>query len=1126
MIMDLSNKAYYSGIFFKKYLYAICLFFLIISKTYSIQGPEMKFKYFGQKEGLSNTFVTCVIQDKIGYLWIGTFNGLNRFDGNEFKTYYASLNDSNQLPHHHIISLFNDSKGTLWISTSDGLCSYNREKDNFKRYTFDQRYSESDFFQTGNVAEDNHGIIYVNSSGIIYRWNPSKEQFIPYIFISSGNISTFLIDKNNNFWIAGLDGGGLTFYDSQKKESLKYDVSKEFDPKYLLSSEIQDIVFKDEKLWIGTRGEGLLCLDTASNTFEHHPIRLPDTDQILDLFVDNNNRLWTIDYTGLKLYIEDTDTFWGYYPSNNVDYSIKNLPSGIYQDAQDNYWICHYGGGIGLRTPPKGFYVISDDPDLYWHIVVGGVASIAKDRHGNLWMATSHPGIDIFNYQTNQIEYLRHEHLSPTSLGGGTIFTIFKDKDNQMWVGSYDGGLQLYNYDKNNFKRYMFDESDPYSISCNDVRAIDQDLDGNLWCVTHGKGVDKFDLTTKRFENYNNFQNNLSNPWTSDVLCDSKGDVWVSSVWGLNLLRKGKTRFENYYFNQEDTSSLCSSNVNTVFKDRNGNIWVGTDKGLNKYIEEDNSFIRYNKGFSNLIICSIQDDVYGKIWVSTLRGISMLSPTSGEVINFDESDGIQKNEFMYRSSYQSSDGEIYFGGIDGVTTFNPTKIKFNHHKPPVVISNVTVLNESTDPNDKNSILKKHISVTDYFEINYQDRLITFEFLALNFNNSQRNTYKYKLEGFDKDWHLAKDINKANYTNLDPGIYTFKVIASNNDGFWNDKGAQVTFKVKPPWYNTTIAQISFILFIILVLYVLIRWRTYRIQIKRKQLEVEVKEKTMELTASNQELMAQTEYLDKLNKLLEDRQKKVVKQADALATQSEALAISNKQLSELNNTKDKLFSIIAHDLLNPFNSIMGMSELLNSSYQQLSDEEKTELISNINSSSDKLFNLLQNLLLWARSQTSSVKFVQENFVIKEAIEESIAYLQDHLNNKNISFTIYCSDDITAYGDIDMFKTIIRNLVSNALKFTRKGGVIKIVVEQIGTTVSISVIDNGVGMNEKTMNKLFQADSISGTKGTDGERGTGLGLLICKEFVERNNGKIKVTSEKGLGSKFTFTIPESQW
>ncbi|MBN2167387.1 MAG: hypothetical protein JW717_14020 [Marinilabiliaceae bacterium] len=1090
------------------------------------QAPELRFQYFSQREGLSNSFITSVSQDSTGYIWIGTVNNLNRFDGIKFLTYEAVFEDSTKLPHHHINSLYTDKSGKLWISTRNGICSYNKEQDNFIRYKFDLRYSNPDDFNVNQVSENSEGEIFVSASSIIYRFDSISCVFKPFVSIATGEISKFIIDRFNNFWIAGLHEGGLTYYNYNKKQTYKYQYSNRLDSTKLINQEIHGMVFKDRKLWLGTRGAGLLSLDTATHIFRQHINPHPNTEQVIDLFVDKQNRLWVIDFTGLKYYNTNNGTFYGYYPIKKDKYSIRGNINKFYQDKYGNYWALHSGGGIGLSVVSKGFAIIDTNESNYWRISSGGVNAINKDNKGNLWIGNSYPGIDIFNFQMGRIEYLRYNDDEPRSLGGGSLNVIFIDNDNKMWVGTYDGGLQKYDAKTRTFEKFIFNENNPFSISGNDVRSIDQDENGDYWIAVHGNGIDRFNSRTRRFVNLNKYKNNLSNPWTNQVLCASNGDLWVGTAWGLNKMAKGDVSFENYYYIYGDSSTICSSNISVIFESKDGSIWIGTDKGLNKYNRETNSFSRLNIDLLNIGICAIKEDKNRMLWISTVKGISRLNPISNEVKSFYESDGILGNEFISRSSYQDNEGIIYFGGVDGITYFDPMKIKINTTPPPVILSNVKVLNKSTNLNDPASILKRHISYTKYFEIDYENKLITFEYIGINFNNPERNEYSYTLEGFDHKWYYVGNDRLASYTNLKPGVYTFRVKAANNDGVWNEKGASVTFKVLPPWYMTFIAKIGFVIVGILVFWLALLMRTKKMKKQRKLLKQEIAEKTQELVASNQELMAQAEYLDNINHLLEDRQKKVEKQTEILVSQSAALRESNKKLSDLNATKDKLFSIIAHDLLNPFNTILGMTEVLSSDFKELSEKDKLEMIANINSSSNRLFNLLQNLLLWARSQTDSVKFEQENFVVFDAIEESTHFLYDQIESKNIGFEITGNKSITAFGDVDMFKTIIRNLVNNAIKFTRKNGNITVSIKSLNSDVIVSVTDNGVGMTGDALNNLFKPQLIKGTKGTEGERGTGLGLVICKEFIERNNGTLSVISEKGQGSTFSFTIPESKW
>ena len=1085
------------------------------------QPEELKFRYFNQKQGLSNTFITSITKDSTGYIWVGTINGLNRFDGRVFTPYYDNSKDTTQLQHYYITTLFIDSKSTLWVGTQNGLHSYNKFKDNFRRYHIDVANRQGEAINIGCIAENSEGDIFVSVDASLYKYDRKENVFRHFIDTPNGLISKFIFDSNNNIWIGSMANGGLSYYNSNTGKLSNFS-SNEL-PSRAPTENIQDLELSNDTLWIGSRGQGLISYDINNKVFKKHPIGLPDTDHIVDIMISNEGKIWSIDYTGLKFYDKESNDFYGYYFCSEDPQSVRTSPAIIYQDNQNNIWVGHNGEGLGIRVPPSGFQSISNNKAQKWHLNNIGVNAITKDVHGSLWIANSGPGITIFNYGQWKKEEKWHDQSKPHCLGAGTVFSVYTDTESITWVGTYEGGLQKYDWEKNRFVGFTNRPDDSTSISSNDIRLITEDVDGYLWLITYGNGIDRFHKETNQFVHLNAENSGLANPYVNDILCASNGDLWVATVWGLSMMPKNTDQFQNYYFNSDDSASISSNNIFVLFEDSEGKIWVGTDNGLNLYLP-DGTFQRFDHSKLKTTICGIQEDEHSAIWLSTYNGIIRLDPEQDKIQLFDGMEAVNNNSFIPRSQYKDWEGRIYFGGTKGITHFMPDEVRTNIYPPDVVLTDLYVLNQNTQPNDSTSILSKQINYTDYFELEYDDKIITFEYLGLSYNNPEDNVYMYKLEGLHNDWQTPTQQISASFTNLSPGKYTFHVIAANNDGVWNNKGASVSFRVKPPWYKTPWFIILLLIFIVFLIWLTLNLHSERLRRQRKLLAIQVNKKTKELRASNEELISQAEYLDNLNKLLDERRALLEQQSKTLSEKSSALVRSNERLEELNKTKDRLFSIIAHDLISPFNTILGMTELLMAAEQEGEAMERKKLARNVNLSATQIFDLLQNLLMWAKSQTKQVKVSLQNFSVRNAIVDSVTHFNDTFEQKSIQFNIDCEEGISAYADIDMFKTVVRNLVSNAVKFAPLNGFIKVTVIRQREVIEISVEDNGVGISSEKLPFVFNQEGLGSTSGTSGEKGTGIGLFLCRELVEKNNGSINVFSEEGKGARFVFTIPRA--
>jgi len=1103
--------------------YKLVVLFLLLAGLAPAQNPEMSFRYLTQKDGLSSTFVNCLGQDSAGFIWIGTNNGLNRYDGLHFKTYWSRLADSTQLPHINITHIFTQRSGALWIGTIRGLAKYDNQRDLFERIKYDAVENGLNY-QISDIQEDSNRQVFVSMGNSIYRVNETNHRLEVAYNVQDKNITKFLFD-GEFIWLATQNGDLLIRIHATSGEMKRIRLSDALNQTLPSGLSIKSLVLRKGKLWIGAINGGIFSIDTHTLDIQRFMVNLPDADNTIFLYNDRQNQLWSIDYTGLKYFDDKTGVFYGYYPTSLQINSIKPGVSGFFQDNMNNYWVFHGLGGVGARIVNKGFRNFSVETPGLWHLSSNNVCCIGDDEQGNIWIGNDKPGIDVFIWKKGVIKSLYADN-KPGSLGQGSVNIIRKDNEGRTWVGTYDGGLQLVDNEHYTFKRYVHRSNDSTSILGNDVRGIAPDANGNLWLVIHGKGVDKFNIKSSKAEHFTSENSNLSNPWANCLLYDKKGRLWVATSWGLSMLPKGEKRFKNYFFKDADARTVCSSNIITLREASDGTIWTGTDQGLCRYVEEDNCFENFSASLINKNICGIEEDNFGNLWVSTLRGLSRINPKDKVVFNFTEDDGMALNEYLPNSSFKAGDGVLFFGGINGVTYFNPANLRFNTTAPKAIINQVLIDNLNADSVENVTILKRNFGIPSLFKVGPQHRIVSISYAGISFNNPARNKYAVKLEGFDNQWQLVDYKTEMSYTNLDPGDYVFKVKVSNNDGYWGSNEATVKFTILPPFYSTWgfrllgVGLIAFLLWIILLI------RTRQLRSQRVLMAAEIRQKTDELVASNQELLAQAEYLDNINKLLEERQQKVESQSRTLALQTEVLRKNNRDLKQLNFTKDRLFSIIAHDLLNPFTSIMGLSEVFKENYNDMNDKERQEIASTIYLSSGRLFALLQNLLLWARSQTSSIKFDQTTFPILEIIKESTDYLQEQMQKKNQRFELVCDPVMCVYADVDMVKTVIRNLVNNAVKFTNDGGHIKIEVTKDDRFAYVVVSDNGQGMDLAKVTTLFDASNVHSTVGTAGEQGTGLGLLLCKEFVERNKGEIVVTSQKGKGSAFKFSLPLTAW
>ncbi|MBN2213866.1 MAG: hypothetical protein JW723_06440 [Bacteroidales bacterium] len=1092
------------------------LVFVILSFSAPVflQMPDLNFTTIPNEEKLSSTFANCIEQDTTGYIWIGTTEGLNRFDGYEITVYKHEPDDSTSLINNNIRCLFNDSRDRLWIGSNSGLCIYNRTYDCFDRIvnTFDSSGIEG--ISISHIAEDQKNSIYVSSGNDIYFFDKEKTCFHKFLTVSHGEISSFIFDDNNHLWIGSFPEGGLLNYNTDNKEFTRY-VHDEADVSTISSNSLMSVALKDGDVWIATFGGGINRLNIKTGHIKRYPASDSYEIYAKKVYTDRNNNLWTCDLTGLKYHNQQSDVFYGYYYNEEDPYTIKKTVVSIFQDRQGNYWTLHSPGGVGISMVSKGFISFSDSPAEYWRTSNENISAIYEDASGNLWLGNPNNGIDVFYWSKGKTVTYLYDPDDKYSLGKGSVNTIYRDRNNRMWVGTYFGGLQYFDESSGRFISYVNNPDDTNSIACNDVRSVCEDQEGNLWIVVHGKGVDKFDREENKFHHHNNLNNKLSNDWAFQVICDDNNDIWVATVWGFNRLDKSNDTFLNYLKEENNHNSLSSNNLSCLYKDDDNNIWIGTDNGLSLYNRNEDRIVRINVALKNNHISAILEDKEKNIWISTAGGLAMINPGTLKTINFDVKDGLLANEFNPRSAYKNDINGLFFGSIKGVNVFNPDSLKINKEKPHVVISHFSLFYEDVLEYSAGSVLKKHISLTDTIILKYKQNIITFKFAALNMIQPQKNQYAYMMEGFDSRWNYVGNKREATYTNLSPGRYYFRVKASNNDGYWNEEGAAIFVRVKPPWYRTWLFYIMAVLSVLGIFTLFYFVRTTRLRKQKDILALKVRERTSELSEKNEELKTQAEELNNTNALLEERQQMIEEQAKNLEK-------ANDDLKKLNSSKDKFFSIIAHDLRSPFQSILGLSEVLTDNFADMADSQRNDVADNINASAKKIFGLLENLLKWAASQTNKISFKPEILDIEDIIKDSIIILGDLAKKKSIEIRIKDIKVKRVFADKDMVKTIVRNLAGNALKYTLKGGSVEFEVTRTNGFACISVKDNGIGMDQKYIRTLFSIDKMESRPGTEKEQGSGLGLILCKEFAEKNGGKMAVESKKGSGSRFSFTLP----
>ncbi len=1121
-------------------LLLVCLSsFALVIPAFGQLHKELKFGRINSTNGLSNGDVTCITQDKEGFIWIGTSYGLNRFDGYEIKTYHGNPDDSSALTDNSITALLADTNGFIWIGTeNNGLSRFNPRTEIFHNYHFDiyDRHSIN-FNYVTSLVEDRDGVIWIGTLMGLNKYRPETDDFERYLYrrvldvttktvekakerklstavvaqIASlvdtsfvreswfrayldrkgidlevadydhiirgcqlGNygehIRCMLVGEQNNLWL-GLEGAGLAYFNKRKiiKRWSKGDSN-------ISANDVSSLFLEDSILWVGTRSGGLNKLSLRTNEIST-TIKIPwASSHIKDILKDNNGNMWLGNDKGLGLYDEINDCFTRYSASSGNDGLLSESISTLHEDIQGNLWIGSYQGGVNVLVNGQPFHHFRYNPTEPSALTKNNVSSILEDSKGNLWVGYFTTGIDIITKHGRKFIDVTKE-----GLGDGTVFALFEDSDQNIWVGTYQGGLQKYDPKKGTFESFLHDPQNPLSISGNDVRAITEDKEGNLWLTVHGAGVNKFNRRTKSFKRYKtvypDVSKSLGSDWVQDITIDQKGQVWVSSVYGVSVLRPNAPDFITF---SNDNSNLSHNNTNVLLEDASGNIWVGTDFGLNLFVDSLQQFEVFTEadGLSNNAIQGITQDSKGILWVTTNNGLSAFDVETRKFRNYTERDGLQGNDFCLGAVARGKSGSLYLGGKNGLNTFQPASMKRKSYNPPIYLNKLKLFNKEVLSQDDTGILPMPLCYTPTLHFDYDQNFFSISFAALNYYGSDQNQYSYKLEGFNETWDFIGEKREAVFTNVPPGEYKFRVRVANSDGVWGSEEANVDILISSPIWNTHWAYFIYFLFILVITFFIRRAVLAQIYMKHK--------------------------------------------------------------IQLDEMKIQFFTNISHEFRTPLALILGpLNELIS---QKENKHTRTQLLSLMKRNGDRLLRLVNQLMDIYEIDAGFSKLR----VSSEPVEAFIRNIYDSFTydteKKSLHYHLYSGllENQLAYIDKDKFEKILCNLIANAIKFTPNNGAVMVFTEIVTAEqdeilqkkvdpyayrdsefLKINVEDSGFGiplnMQKKIFNRFFQAKSYE-----INETGTGIGLSLANQLVSVHKGFMHLDSEYMEGCRFTVWIP----
>ncbi|MGL4876068.1 MAG: ligand-binding sensor domain-containing protein [Clostridium sp.] len=1045
----------------------------------AIEDEEnIRFKNITINDGLSQGSVYTILQDSNGYMWFGTNDGLNRYDGYSFEVLKGSENDDNKIYNGIIGSLIEDNEGDIWVGTSSGLNRVNGK--NLKVTRVESGIEDETKISNNHILDiykDSEGDIWIGTEEGLNLYSTETKTFKKFFSdskedsLSNNFINSITEGEKNEFWIGTQNGLNILNKETGKVKRVSKESTEAFKSNNIVK------VYKDNEknIWVSTQEAGIVKYDREKESFEN--VKEINEDfgyekyAINSINEDLEGNIWFGSKGGLIKYSKKNKKVRKY---KNKYYELDSLVNdsvqSVYRDREGLIWIGTYDGISVLNTKVK-FEYYRKDPLEENSLSSNSIGGIYEDTDGLLWIGTTNDGLNSLNRETGKYTHYKLEEGNENSLSSNTIYEITGNKD-YIWVGTKNG-LNKINKKTKKIKKY-YKEDKENSLVSSDIKALYLYEDKYLWIGTRN-GIDILDIEKEKFINLNHIleNGNVGENFVRRIFKDSKNNFWIGMGWNGGLIEIDvNSKDIRYYKNNKDDKNTISNNaIKDIKEDLNGDIWISTSEGINKIKTKENKIKRFSDkdGLINNFTYGILVDDDNNIWISTNGGISKFNQGAGSFTNYTILDGLQGNEFNGTSELKTRSGEMFFGGTNGMNSFNPKDFKESHIKnSKVSIGDIDVFNKGEELSKNNLIL------------NHNENTFSVEFFMPNYSKFGDWNYEYKLEGFDETFISSKNRNLARYTNISPGNYTFKVRARFGIEQVGEE-TSISIKIKRPWYYSNIAYSIYFLLAFLVIYLIVN----RVII----LENLVDQRTKEL---NNEL---------------DEKEKIY-----------------KELLKIEKFRNAYLVNLSHELRTPLNVILSSEQLIN----KLNEEGKIDkpnlqrYMNIIKKNSKGLLKVINDLIDSSKINSGVYQLEYEPVDIVYLVEEIALSMKTYIEANGLELII---DPEIEEKEIDCSRVDIErcviNLISNAIKFTEKGKIYISIKEQ-SESVEIIIEDSGIGIAEENRSIIFDRFATLETGISSKHCSSGIGLNLVKDIVELHHGKIYLESEVGVGSKFTIILP----
>ncbi|MHC0442438.1 two-component regulator propeller domain-containing protein [Flavobacterium sp. 3-210] len=1061
---------------------SVFLVLLFISGNLFSQN-KYRLKNFSTTDGLSQNSVIAIHQDKFGQMWFGTRDGLNKYDGSRFTIFRNDVANKTSISN-DILAIEEDNSGKLWIGTYNGLNCYDPVSNTFKRYLNDKTNHTINSNTIWCIKKIGDEMWFGTSKGLSV-YNKKTGQFSSAVHsatdiasIPSNNILSIFKTKKGKVWIGTTKG--LCLFTGRKNGKFSFKNYPLNNIDMLNVSAIAEDRFNN--IWVGTKNKGLLKFDTSTNSFVSF---LPEekrkeiNNEIRALAIDRKGSIWIGAYDGIYILGEDKSI---QKINNNNSYSNSNHNSGIekvksiFIDKKGSVWIGCYYKGVNMWDISSVNFFNYDQNSKKIPMSYDVVSSIVADKNQNIYFGTEGGGITVYNKNTETTSYLNNK-MGQTPIND--IKSMCVAENNILWMGTFSKGISAYNTLTKRIESDRISSQLKDSLKDVGVYSIKTEGNGVLWMGTFSKGLVRYNTISKDFQfirNDTTKANYLTNNYVRTVFVDKQKRLWVGTLSGLNLIglqnfQSNKYVVKHYFY---DDVSLSGDDILTLFQDSQNKIWVGTKaKGLHYF--DGKKFNRINLKIGNMVVTSIHsilEDDDKNLWISSNQGILKYSTTRKTVVSYDQKDGIANNEFNDNAALKLDNNTFYFGSPSGATYFDSQKISKNLYAPQVLITDLKIKNKTTNPNDSLGILEKSIGYTKTITLDYDKANFSISFAIPNYIRSKKNQYSYRLTGLENNWTITKN-SEANFAIQNPGTYTFEVRGANNDGVWNKNPTTLTVIVNPAPWRSIWAFLLYGIIIGLGLYGLIWIMKSKARLKQK----------LEL-----------EYLE------------------------------TQRIEENNKLKLDFFTNISHEFRTPLTLILGPLQQILADYNGTNEMYKKLLV--IEGSANHLLGLINRLMDFRKLENHQVALESANGNIVKFTKEIFLSFIEYAKDGGYDYTFEAeNEEMLVYFDRYKLERVFYNLISNAFRYTPKGGSINIKINQDQQHLFIAVEDSGVGISEEHIDKIFDLFFEVPTHNQvqkNYNKGTGIGLSIVKNIVELHKGKIDVTNKPTGGVVFKVTLP----